>query len=64
MSGNQAVVGPGLLGEAESNRGRGGALGRLNGAVESCLALAAPTLLPAVKSVCFLKWVMMKWQRM
>lgn len=50
--------------EAKSKGGAGRTLRRLNLAVEGCLALAAPTLLPAVKSVCFLKWVMMKWQRM
>lgn len=37
---------------------------RLNVVANGCPAPAAPALLPAVKSVCFLKWVMMKWQRM
>lgn len=36
------------------------ALGRLNVAPN----VAAHILLPAAKSACFLKWVMMKWQRM
>lgn len=38
--------------------------GRLNVAANGCPAPAAPALLPAAKSVCFLKWVMMKWQSM
>lgn len=47
-------------GEVKSSGGTGRTLRRLSVAVRAALA----ALLPPVKSVCFLKWVMMKWQRM